>query len=95
MTPEQFAYWMQGFAELTTEPPTAEQWRSIRDHVASVFVPEPQIFRPQPRPFETLEAVREIRDQLDQLRPRTRRGPIRDYIRGVGGVADPMRVRLC
>lgn len=38
MTSEQFAYWMQGFAELNAEPPTAEQWRSIREHLATVFV---------------------------------------------------------
>lgn len=38
MTAEQFAYWMQGFAELNTEPPTAEQWQSIREHLATVFV---------------------------------------------------------
>lgn len=37
MTAEQFAYWMQGFAELNAAPPTAEQWQSIRDHLALVF----------------------------------------------------------
>lgn len=37
MTPEQFTYWMQGFAELNTEPPTAAQWRSMREHLALVF----------------------------------------------------------
>lgn len=37
MTTEQFAYWLQGFAELNTEPPTAEQWQAIRDHLALVF----------------------------------------------------------
>lgn len=37
MTPEQFAYWLQGFAELNQQPPTAEQWQSIRDHLATVF----------------------------------------------------------
>lgn len=38
MTAEQFAYWMQGFAELSgDEPPTAAQWRSMRDHLATVF----------------------------------------------------------
>lgn len=37
MTPEQFAYWMQGFAELNAAPPTAEQWQSIREHLATVF----------------------------------------------------------
>lgn len=37
MTPNEFAYWLQGFAELNAEPPTAEQWQSIRDHLALVF----------------------------------------------------------
>ncbi len=37
MTPEQFAYWLQGYAELNAEPPSAEQWQSIREHLATVF----------------------------------------------------------
>lgn len=37
MTPEQFAYWFQGFAELSPTPPTQEQWDSMREHVATVF----------------------------------------------------------
>jgi hypothetical protein len=37
MTPEQFAYWFQGFAELSETPPTQEQWDSMRVHVATVF----------------------------------------------------------
>lgn len=38
MTPEQFAYWFQGFAELSPTPPTQEQWDSMRAHVATVFM---------------------------------------------------------
>lgn len=38
MTAEQFSYWMQGFAELTgDEPPTPAQWKSIKEHLATVF----------------------------------------------------------
>lgn len=37
MTAEQFAYWLQGYAELNATPPSAEQWQSIRDHLALVF----------------------------------------------------------
>ena len=38
MTTEQFAYWLQGFAELNGgAPPTAEQWASIQDHLKTVF----------------------------------------------------------
>lgn len=39
MTPEQFAYWLNGFAELNGgERPTAEQWKSITEHLQAVFV---------------------------------------------------------
>lgn len=38
MTAEQFAYWLQGYAELNAEPPSAEQWQSIREHLQAVFV---------------------------------------------------------
>lgn len=38
MTPEQFCYWLQGFAELSGGcPPTPEQWKSICEHIATVF----------------------------------------------------------
>lgn len=38
MTPDQFAYWLQGFTELHGEPPTPEQWQSIKEHLSLVFV---------------------------------------------------------
>ena len=40
MTPEQFAYWLNGFAELnpSMEQPTPEQWKSITEHLKTVFV---------------------------------------------------------
>lgn len=38
MTSEQFAYWLQGFSELNSSPPSAEQWQAIRDHLQTVFV---------------------------------------------------------
>lgn len=37
MDAQQFAYWLQGFAELNAAPPTAEQWQSIREHLGTVF----------------------------------------------------------
>lgn len=37
MTTDQFAYWLQGFAELNEAPPTPEQWKAIREHLALVF----------------------------------------------------------
>jgi hypothetical protein len=50
MTPEQFAYWLQGYAELNETPPTAQQWQMIRDHLALVFekVTPPLGASPQP-----------------------------------------------
>ena len=51
MTAEQFAYWFQGFAELSPTPPTPEQWQSMRDHVAAVFKKvTPPVAAPAPRP---------------------------------------------
>lgn len=39
MTSEQFAYWLQGFAELTDGAhPTPEQWKSIKEHLDTVFM---------------------------------------------------------
>lgn len=37
MTPEQFCYWLQGFAELSGEQPTPEQWKAIREHLQTVY----------------------------------------------------------
>lgn len=37
MTPEQFCYWLNGFGELTTEAPTPEQWKAIKEHLETVF----------------------------------------------------------
>ena len=38
MTAEQFAYWLQGFTELSEwKQPTPEQWKSICEHLNTVF----------------------------------------------------------
>ncbi len=37
MTPEQFAYWLQGFSELCGDKPDAIQWKKINDHLKTVF----------------------------------------------------------
>ena len=52
MTAEQFAYWMQGFVELNGVEPTAEQWQSIKEHLATVFV---KVTPPVFGPLRTLE----------------------------------------
>lgn len=38
MTPQEFCYWLQGFAELTADAPTPEQWSAIKDHLQLTFV---------------------------------------------------------
>lgn len=40
MTPEQFCYWLNGFGELTTDAPTPEQWKAIKEHLETVFTKE-------------------------------------------------------
>ena len=37
MTPENFVYWLQGFVELNGNPPTPEQWQSIKEHLSLVM----------------------------------------------------------
>lgn len=37
MTSEQFAYWLQGFVELSGQIPTEAQWGSIKEHLKTVF----------------------------------------------------------
>jgi len=38
MTPEQFAYWLQGFNEMSPDAqPTTAQWKMIQEHLALVF----------------------------------------------------------
>ena len=39
MTPEQFCYWLQGFAEMNQESAsiTDQQWLIIKDHLQTVF----------------------------------------------------------
>lgn len=70
MSPEQFAYWLNGFAELSTEPPTAEQWQSIKEHLALVFnkVTPPAPGNTPPAPGNTPPAV--LPSIFDQIRKR-------------------------
>lgn len=37
MTHQEFCYWLNGYAELTTLPPSPEQWKSIKEHLALTF----------------------------------------------------------
>lgn len=46
MTPENFAYWLQGFSEICGETPTPEQWKIIQDHLNLVFRKETPVYLP-------------------------------------------------
>jgi hypothetical protein len=37
MTPEQFCYWLQGYTELNNSAPDEAQWKSIKEHLQTVF----------------------------------------------------------
>lgn len=37
MTPEQFCYWLQGFAEIHQDQPNGQEWLIIMDHLAQIF----------------------------------------------------------
>lgn len=60
MTPEQFAYWLQGFAEMAGATPTDEQWKMIREHLGTVFLKVTNPLTPAPRSKleEAVEALR-------------------------------------
>lgn len=68
MTPEQFAYWLQGFLELSgAESLDARQVQVVRDHLALVFEkrtpdrpPEP-VLPPDIR--QVLERIQHVRDE--------------------------------
>jgi len=66
MTPEQFIYWMQGFAELTeTKTISEKQWTVIKDHLALVFdkqTPDRVALRPEDL---TPEELREFQKPLN------------------------------
>lgn len=49
MTHEMFCYWLQGFAEITRNPPTDEQWQQIKEHLQTTFLkvtPQMPIYSP-------------------------------------------------
>ncbi|MFA7278737.1 MAG: hypothetical protein WC100_01420 [Sterolibacterium sp.] len=70
MTPEQFTYWLNGFAELSPDtPPTQAQWKLIQAHIALVLTKrtpklEPEVtrklFEPgvYPAPFDRIQPVK-------------------------------------
>lgn len=61
MTAEQFAYWLNGFIELTEwKQPTPEQWKSICEHVGTVFEKVTPPVSEAPKSIE--QALRQYRE---------------------------------
>jgi hypothetical protein len=50
VTPEQFAYWLQGYAEMGGPAPSEEQWAMIKAHLALVFDKQVKISLPSMEP---------------------------------------------
>lgn len=82
MTPEQFAYWLQGFTELTgdLQAPSPAQWQAIKDHLQTVFVKvTPTVGAPRvDGPFTTQEdrPGKRLADLIRQLQQETVCRPI-------------------
>lgn len=74
MEAQQFAYWLQGFAELNEQPPTVEQWKSIREHLALVFKKvTPAVGSPAIPDLHDSPAIKEL---LERARRAAPGGPI-------------------
>ncbi|SEN71653.1 hypothetical protein SAMN05216404_106174 [Nitrosospira multiformis] len=65
MTPEQFCYWLQGRAEMQpNNPPSAEEWKIIADHLKLVFKKETPVRLPAPGPSELKRAQDDLKKNL-------------------------------
>lgn len=70
MTPEQFAYWLQGFVELNGgKQPTPAQWKSIKEHIAEVFTKVTPPVGEQPHPRTKTDA-KSLEELLKSIEPR-------------------------
>lgn len=90
MKPEQFAYWLQGFVELNRgAAPDAAQWKSICEHLGTVFekvtpavAPGPIVAAPatpgndplKPRPGTVFPQISDLARMLEDAQ-RTHVGP--------------------
>lgn len=70
MTPEQFAYWLQGFVEPNDgKMPTKAQWKTIREHLATVFVKVTPPVEPLPKRLKlSPDSTKQVEDFLRQTR---------------------------
>lgn len=60
MTPEQFCYWLQGFAEIHQDQPNGQEWLIIMDHLARVFRKETP---------DRKKTIDDLKRQYDQSKP--------------------------
>ena len=69
MTPDQFVYWLQGFAELKDGgPPSPEQWKSIVEHLNTVFEKiTPEVKKPESK--STRSAQELLQEEITRYRP--------------------------
>ena len=69
MTPEQFCYWLQGRAEMQPDnPPSAEEWKMIVDHLQLVFRKETPV-RASAASALAIAAERINRERSQQQQP--------------------------
>lgn len=89
MTAEQFAYWLQGFAEIQRTPPTGEQWFIIKDHLDLVFN--------KVTPDRTLSSGKRLIYDVNQLLDRSKEAPIKPVETAIYCSRSPLRddIRLC
>lgn len=69
---ERFAYWLQGYVEVTGgEYPTPEQWEIVKDHLSLVFNKVTPVRDVQGRlPDQTREVVQPPAKALDKAAPK-------------------------
>ena len=60
MTFEQFAYWLQGFAEINGSVPNPLEWNMIKEHLATCFVKVTGKMEPPLSTEEIIEQLKEI-----------------------------------
>lgn len=61
VTPQDFCYWLQGYAEVARSRPSEDQWQCILDHLKLVFE---KVTPPMPE-----EKFKEIVDDLKKRTP--------------------------
>lgn len=75
MSPEQFVYWLNGFAELnpSLEQPTPEQWKSIAEHLKTVFVKVTPEVKVQINPGPSVPSGEQLSEEIRKF---VRRNPL-------------------